>query len=53
MTVYRQYTDRDLQLDLNLLICTFPGVLADALDRCFHRAEVVPIVDPGADLLTA
>ena len=53
MTVYRQYTDRDLQLDLNLLICTFPGVLADALHRCFHPAEVIPLVDPGADLLTA
>jgi UDP-GlcNAc:undecaprenyl-phosphate GlcNAc-1-phosphate transferase len=53
MTVYRQYTDRDLQLDLNLLICTFPGVLADALDRCFHPAGVVPLVDSGADLLTA
>jgi UDP-GlcNAc:undecaprenyl-phosphate/decaprenyl-phosphate GlcNAc-1-phosphate transferase len=53
MTVYRQYTQRDLQLDLNLLVCTFPAVLADALDRCFYQAEVVPLVDPGADLLTA
>jgi UDP-GlcNAc:undecaprenyl-phosphate/decaprenyl-phosphate GlcNAc-1-phosphate transferase len=53
MTVYRHYTDRDLQLDLNLLICSFPVVLADALDRCFHPAEVVPIIEPSADLLTA
>jgi UDP-GlcNAc:undecaprenyl-phosphate/decaprenyl-phosphate GlcNAc-1-phosphate transferase len=53
MTAYRQYTDRELQLDLNLLICTFPGVLADALDRCFHPVEIVPLVDPSADLLTA
>ncbi|HYA26163.1 MAG TPA: MraY family glycosyltransferase [Terriglobales bacterium] len=53
MTVYRQYIDHDLQLDLNLLVCTFPEVLADALDRCLYQAEVVPLVDPSADLLTA
>ena len=53
MTVYRQYTDRNLQLDLNLLISTFPVVLADALDRCLYQAELVPLVDPSADLLTA
>jgi len=53
MTVYRQYTERDLQLDLNLLVCTFPEVMADALDRCLYRADVVPLVDASADLLTA
>ena len=53
MTVYRQYTQRDLQLDLNLLVATFPGVLADAIDRCFLQTQVVPLANPGADLLTA
>jgi len=53
ITVYRQYTVRELQLDLNLLICTFPQVLADALERCTQKAEVVALVDPSANLLTA
>lgn len=54
MTVYRQYTDRDLQLDLNLVISAFPVVLADALERCFTpAAEVLPIADQRPDLLTA
>lgn len=53
MTVYRHYTNRDLQLDLNLLISTFPQVLADALDRCLHASEVVPLVEPRPGLLTA
>ncbi len=53
MTVYRQYTVRELQLDLNLLICTFPTVLADALERCCQATEVVALVNPSADLLTA
>ena len=31
--VYRAYSTRDLQLDVNLLTGNFPAVLADALDR--------------------
>lgn len=53
MTVYRQYTARELQLDLNLLICHFPGVLADALERCSQSPHVVPLVHPSAEMLTA
>ncbi|HZP63878.1 MAG TPA: MraY family glycosyltransferase [Terriglobales bacterium] len=53
MTIYRQNTQHDLQLDLNLLICNFPTVLADALQRCFETTEVVPTVESSADLLTA
>jgi len=33
MTVYRLYTDRELQFDINLLTSEFPVALADALDR--------------------
>jgi len=33
LVVYRAYSDRDLQLDVNLLTSKFPAVLADALDR--------------------
>ena len=42
MTLYRIYSTRDLQLDVNLLISAFPVALADALDRALSRpAEVV------------
>ena len=44
LTLYRLYTQRALQLDINLLTSDFPVVLADALDRC---VEVVT-VDLGA-----
>jgi hypothetical protein len=53
MTVYRQYSGRELQLDLNLLICHFPQVLADALERCAHSPGLVTVVHPGAEMLTA
>ncbi|HXY03517.1 MAG TPA: MraY family glycosyltransferase [Terriglobales bacterium] len=53
MTVYRQYSSREVQLDLNLLICTFPQILADALERCAESSEAVALVEPSADLLTA
>ncbi|MBV8052528.1 MAG: undecaprenyl/decaprenyl-phosphate alpha-N-acetylglucosaminyl 1-phosphate transferase [Acidobacteriaceae bacterium] len=53
MTVYRQDSSREVQLDLNLLICSFPQVLADALERCAERSEVVSLVASSADLLTA
>jgi UDP-GlcNAc:undecaprenyl-phosphate/decaprenyl-phosphate GlcNAc-1-phosphate transferase len=33
MTIYRLYTDRELQFDINLLTSVFPVALADALDR--------------------
>jgi hypothetical protein len=33
MTIYRLYTDRELQFDINLLTSAFPAALADALDR--------------------
>jgi len=41
MTVYRLYSERDLQLDVNLLTSVFPVALADALDRTLsHTVEV-------------
>jgi UDP-GlcNAc:undecaprenyl-phosphate GlcNAc-1-phosphate transferase len=33
MTIYRQYSQRNLQLDVNILTADFPVVLADALER--------------------
>src|SRR5438093_1865978 len=37
LTVYRLYTNRDLQLDINLLTTTFTLVLSDTLDRLLAR----------------
>lgn len=39
LTIYRLYTDRALQLDINLLTAIFPVVLADALERTIAVAE--------------
>lgn len=50
MTIYRLYTQRDLQLDVNLLTSAFPIVLADACDRALAQiVEVGPanIEDTG------
>ena len=43
MTIYRLHTDRDLQLDVNLLTSVFRVALADALDRALsHGVELLP-----------
>jgi UDP-GlcNAc:undecaprenyl-phosphate GlcNAc-1-phosphate transferase len=41
MIIYRRYSERDLQLDVNLLTSVFPVALADALERAFGQAVVV------------
>jgi len=41
LIVYRIYSHRDLQLDVNLLTSEFPAVLADALHRTLTMAEMV------------
>ena len=54
MTIYRVYTQRDLQLDVNLLTSVFPGVLADALDRVLDtRIEEMPSVAQVSELVPA
>ena len=54
MTIYRVYTQRDLQLDVNLLTSVFPGVLADALDRVLDtRIEEMPSVAQVPELVPA
>jgi UDP-GlcNAc:undecaprenyl-phosphate GlcNAc-1-phosphate transferase len=43
LTLYRLYSTRDLQLDVNLLTSLFPGTLADALDRSLsHVIQELP-----------
>jgi len=43
MIVHRLYTERPLQLDVNLLTSEFPVALADAVDRIVgHAVEMIP-----------
>ena len=54
MTIYRLYTHRELQFDINLLTSGFPVALADALDRISTRAlEIVPVPVEASELLAA
>ncbi len=41
LVVYRMYSRRDLQLDINLLTSEFPATLADALQRVLTQPEVL------------
>jgi UDP-GlcNAc:undecaprenyl-phosphate GlcNAc-1-phosphate transferase len=44
LVVHRAYSQRDLQLDINLLTSTFPVALADALDRTLqHGGEIIQL----------
>jgi hypothetical protein len=47
MVLFRRYSHRALQLDINLLTAAFPGALADALDRTL-QGSVLPLVKPEA-----
>jgi UDP-GlcNAc:undecaprenyl-phosphate GlcNAc-1-phosphate transferase len=47
LVVYRNYSRRDLQLDVNLLTSEFPATLADALQRVLSRPEVLASPSPS------
>ena len=49
LVVYRIYSHRDLQLDVNLLTSEFPATLADALDRVLTMPEVL-VPAPQGDI---
>ena len=52
--IYRLYSRRDLQLDVNLLTAIFPTALADALDRTLTQpAGVIPMPEQDSSLLSA
>jgi UDP-GlcNAc:undecaprenyl-phosphate GlcNAc-1-phosphate transferase len=52
LSVQRLYHEEPLHLDVNLLICEFPVVLADALDRVITAAmETVPRTAQEASLV--
>ena len=54
LRVYRLYSTRDLQLDVNLLTGAFPTALADALDRTLaHSAQVIPLPEQDSPLIAA
>lgn len=51
LMIYRLYSRRDLQLDVNLLTSIFPTALADAIDRTLaHTAQVIPLPEQDASL---
>jgi UDP-GlcNAc:undecaprenyl-phosphate GlcNAc-1-phosphate transferase len=54
LMVYRVYSRRDLQLDVNLLTAIFPTALADALDRTLTQpVEVITMPEQDPTLLPA
>jgi UDP-GlcNAc:undecaprenyl-phosphate GlcNAc-1-phosphate transferase len=54
MTIYRMYSERHLQLDINWLTSVFPVALADALDRAIsHAMRDLPPVEQPAALIAA
>jgi UDP-GlcNAc:undecaprenyl-phosphate GlcNAc-1-phosphate transferase len=54
LTVHRLYSQRDLQLDVNLLTGEFPTALADALDRTLaHPVGVIALPEQDVPLVTA
>jgi hypothetical protein len=54
LTLHRIYTERSLQLDVNLLTTEFPVALADALDRAMgHSVALGSRHDTGEGLIAA
>jgi len=54
LTVLRLYSERDLQIDINLLTAGFPTVLADALHRTLARpTPFLGLADQSGTLLEA
>jgi len=54
MTLYRDRTERPLQLDVNLLISEFPTILADALNRTLFRPpQAQPLARESGRPITA
>lgn len=54
MTIYRQYSSRNLQLDINLLTADFPIALAEALERISaHSLQFPASVEGSASVAIA
>lgn len=54
LLIHRLYSERDLQLDINLLTSEFPSALADAVDRTLTlSAHVIPLTAQDTPLIAA
>jgi len=53
LVIHRLYSQRDLQLDVNLVTSEFPLVLADAVDRLLALRQVLPVEAPSSVQLLA
>jgi UDP-GlcNAc:undecaprenyl-phosphate/decaprenyl-phosphate GlcNAc-1-phosphate transferase len=53
LMVYRLYSRRNLQLDVNLLTLEFPTALADALHRTMHPAHILSLPDQASPMVAA
>lgn len=54
LTVRRLYSQRELQLDINLLTSEFPVVLADALERVLQPSvQIIPQAAPSEGFIAA
>jgi hypothetical protein len=53
LNIYRLYSERALQLDINLLTSVFPVALADALDRALFTNEEAIITARETGVLAA
>ncbi len=52
MTIYRLYTTRELQVDLNLLTSIFPVALSDALERALLlEGETAPVMNQNPSVM--
>jgi len=54
LALHRLYSQRDLQLDINLLTSAFPVALADALERTLlHSAQVIALPEQDSSFVAA
>jgi UDP-GlcNAc:undecaprenyl-phosphate/decaprenyl-phosphate GlcNAc-1-phosphate transferase len=54
LVVHRLYSQRNLQLDINLLTSTFPAAIADSLERVLQRTiQVIPLPEESQTFFTA
>ena len=54
LTIHRLYSNRDLQVDVNLLTSLFPIALADALDRTIaQQTHVIALPEQETSLVSA
>jgi len=53
LTILRLYSNRDVQVDINLLTSVFPTALADALDRTIAHQILLALPENQAPLVSA